>query len=490
MDTVAKLRDNFEEMALYKDLKESAFFSSLGLPSFMRDWLLQRFEDSEGNFDKEEFREFVRTHVPRRSDWEALKAQVVLENKEVRFLTKIETNIDINRGQVNFALPEFGLGFRETLIEQYVWDEVAHDLTKEGGAWGIVELGYQPAQDRDPGKILLRSFKNFCPYRVELDYFQEAREDFSLEEWVDILLGAIDYNPEGYLNLEEKLTMLTRLLPFVEKRLNLIELAPKGTGKSYLFGQISRFGWLSSGGKMTRAKMFYDMNTKREGLISGHDFVVLDEVQTIAFSDVDEMRAALKGYMESGQFTVGNYHGRSEAGVVLCGNLRKEIMDQDGQANMFQEVPPIFQESALIERFHGFIKGWNIPRIRENIKVSGWALNSEYFCSIMHELRSDTAYRAVVDEILEVPATADTRDTEAIKRIATAYLKLLFPHVRRANQVPGELFRHYCLERAMEMRQTIVTQLGLLDNEYRGKRVPALELKPQFRSSKELISNF
>ena len=112
----------------------------------------------------------------------------------------------------------------------------------------------------------------------------------------------------------------------LEKRLNLIELAPKGTGKSYLFGRVSRYGWLSSGGVMSRAKMFYDISKRTEGLVSGNDFITLDEVQTISFSDVDEMRAALKGYLESGVFTVGNYEGTASSGVILCGNISKEIV--------------------------------------------------------------------------------------------------------------------------------------------------------------------
>lgn len=110
------------------------------------------------------------------------------------------------------------------------------------------------------------SFKNFCPYNIDLDVFKDARKDFSTDEWLDVILGAVDYNANGYKSEEEKLTMITRLLPFVEKRLNLIELAPKGTGKSYLFGNVSRYGWLSSGGIMSRAKMFYDQ-TKNEKVL-------------------------------------------------------------------------------------------------------------------------------------------------------------------------------------------------------------------------------
>jgi ATP-dependent Lon protease len=358
------------------------------------------------------------------------------------------------------------------------------DLIRGREPWGMLEIAYRPpnASLKQDGKIKLVSFKNFCPYEIDIEYYKDMRNEFSVSEWIDVLLGAVDYNADGYKAdektdaKEKKLTMLTRLLPFVEKRLNLIELAPKGTGKSYLFGRVSRFGWLSSGGVMSRAKMFYDISRRAEGLVCGNDFITLDEIQTISFADVDEMGAALKGYLESGIFTVGNYEGIADAGVILCGNIPIEKMDAE-YCNMFGELPAVFHESALIERFHGFIKGWNIPRMNDDLKISGWALNSEYFCSIMHELRNDTSYRAIVDELIEVPEAADTRDTEAVKRIATAYLKLLFPNVRNSNDISTLEFNQYCLRRAQYMRETIKTQLGILDSEYKGKDVPVFSIK-------------
>ena len=366
---------------------------------------------------------------------------------------------------------------------------------KKSEIWGMVELGYLSPDDYDwsfefdkkkthakdgkSGKISLLSFKSFCPYLIDLEYYKEVRKEFTIEEWIDVLLGAVDYNATGYKNEEQKLTMLSRLLPFVEKRLNLIELAPKGTGKSYLFGRVSRYGWLSSGGVMSRAKMFYDQTRHTEGLIASNDFVTLDEVQTISFSDVDEMRAALKGYLESGIYTVGNHEGRSDAGMILCGNISKDIMDADGYSNMFKELPSVFHESALIERYHGFIKGWNIPRMNDDLKVCGWALNSEYFCSILHELRSDLTYRSIVDELIVIPNGADTRDTEAVKRICTAYLKLLFPNVRNAKDISVREFKRYCLDRARKMRDTIIYQLGILDSEYRGKNLPIFSINEE-----------
>lgn len=493
MELHDKLRDCFDEMVVYKDLQKTNFFSALSLPAFMRDWLLKKFEDEDGEFDKDELLRFVKKFIPRKDDWTAIMNRIIVENEKVKFLAKVSINIDIKTGEVSFALPDFGLGFKDTIIESHVWDVCKNDLVKGKDVWGMVELGYRSPDDFDfefeyekktskaknskAGKITLVSFKNFCPYRIDLDQYKEARRDFATEEWIDIILGAVDYNAGGYETQEQKLTMLTRLLPFVEKRLNLIELAPKGTGKSYLFGNVSRFGWLSSGGVMSRAKMFYDQSKRREGLISGSDFVTLDEVQTISFTDTDEMRAALKGYLEQGNFTVGDYKGVADAGMVLCGNIRKEIMDADGYSNMFVELPEVFHESALIERFHGFIKGWNIPRMKDDLKVSGWALNSEYFCSIMHELRGDMTYRAIVDELIVVPAGADTRDTEAVKRIATAYLKLLFPHVQSAKDISYYEFKKYCFDRARKMRDTIKYQLGLLDVEYSGKDLPPFTIQ-------------
>lgn len=475
---IDKLKNCFDEMVVYKDLKTSNFFSALSLPSFMRDWLLRRFENESGVFNEDELVAFVREFIPRKEDWTAIKNRIIKENERVKFLAKISVDIDIRTGEVSFALPDFGLTAKQTIIEDHVWDSCKQELVKGRETWGMLELGYRPPDDsvtpKLQGKIRLISFKNFCPYSIELDYYKDVRIEFTTAEWIDILLGAVDYNASGYRNEEEKLTMLTRLLPFMEKRLNLIELAPKGTGKSYLFGRVSRFGWLSSGGVMSRAKMFYDISKRAEGLVSGNDFITLDEVQTISFTDVDEMRAALKGYLESGVFTVGNYEGVADSGVILCGNISKAIMDYDGTTNMFEELPAVFHESALIERFHGFIKGWHIPRMNDDLKISGWALNSEYFCSILHELRSDTTYRAVVDKLVNVPEAADTRDTEAIKRIATAYLKLLFPNVRKVEDISARDFNRYCLRRACTMRATIKMQLGILDPEYRGKDIPQL----------------
>lgn len=418
-------------------------------------------------------------YIPKKEDWMSIKNKIIYENESVQILTKISVDINIKTGEISFAIPDFGVTEKETLIEPAIWDVYKEDLINTGETWGIIKLGYRPPDDtvkpKIPGKIKLTGFKNFRPYTVDIEYFKEMRSNFETDEWIDILLGAIDYNADGYETKLQKLTMLTRLLPFVEKRINLIELAPKGTGKSYVFGHISKNGLLTDGGKVTRSKMFYDANRRKPGYICGPDYVAIDEVKLVNFGDENEMRSILQGYLEYGTFNSNGYNGESDAGVVFLGNIKEENMDEYGY--MLGELPTLFQETALLDRIHGFVKGWDIPRMNDGLKLTGWALNSEYFCSILHELRNDMSYRAIVEKIVEVPKHADTRDTEAIKRLATAYLKLLFPNVRNEFDVDKMEFRDYCLTPAMKMRRIIKLQQGMIDSEYKNKDVPCLMVR-------------
>ena len=469
-----KLRTCFEDMVVYKDLKESNFFKGLKLPSFLRDWLLKMFEDENGKFDVEEITNFVHSYIPSKTDWIGIKNRIVVEGEKVKVLTRISIDINILTQEVTFSLPDFGLTNKETTIESYVWDQCKDELVKAKETWGVVELGYKYPDGKVKGKIKLVGFQNFCPYTIDLDFYKDVRQEFTVHEWIDVLLGAIDYNAAGYSDEHTKLAMLTRLLPFVEKRLNLIELAPKGTGKSYVFGGISRYGYLSAG-KMTRAKLFYDLARREDGLVFFHDYIAFDEIQKVEFDNPNEMTQTLQGYMEQGTVKIGNKNDVADAGIVMLGNIDQEKMDE--YVNMFDTLPTIFKTSALVDRIHGFIKGWEIPRMNEGMKISGWALNSEYFCSIMHMLRDDTSYRAVVDRIVDYPVDADTRNTEAVKRIATAYLKLLFPNVRTVEDINVMEFQQYCLRPAVKMRQIIFRQLGILDSQYRGKNMPPFSVK-------------
>lgn len=475
-----KLRECFDDMVVYKDLQKTNFSKDFKLPSFLRDWLLKKFEDENGNLDFDAMVGFINEFLPKQKDWIAIKDRIVNDNEHVKFIAKISVNIDIKTQEISFALPDFGLNYKDTSIDSWVWEECRQFLVKGKENWGVVELGYKAPDDalKKKGKITLVSFKDFCPYQVDLDFYKDARKEFSIQEWIDIVLGAIDYQASGYANETQKITMISRLLPFVEKRLNLIELAPQSTGKSYVFGGISRYGSICAGGKLTRAKLFYDLSLHMEGLVCNSDYTAIDEIKTISFSDVDEMRSILKGYMENGRFDVsGAYQGVADAGIVLLGNISNKFMDE--YQDMFQELSNVFHDSALIERIHGFIKGWDIPEMSSNLKMHGWALNSEYFCTIMHLLRDDPSYRRIVDElIITNEEKPNERDMEAIKRICTAFLKLLFPNVRSCNDISTRDFMRYCLRPAAKMRAIIKTQLGIINpGQFGGKSIPELSIK-------------
>lgn len=404
---IERLRDAFDEMVVYKDLKHSNFISSFKLPSFMRDWVLKRFQDDDGENDIDGAADFIKESIPKKEDWKSILDRVVNYQQTVRFLAKISVNIDIKTQTVTFELPDFGLGFKETVIPSDVWDRCSTALLKTEENWGIVELGYQyPISAKEPGKIKLVDFQDFCPYIADLDAFKSAREDFTLSEWIDILLGAADYNSAGYETSEQKYAVIQRLLPFVEKRLNLMELAPAGTGKSYLFGQVSRHGWLVSG-KVTRAKLIYDINKKKDGVVAVRDFVALDEIREAEYMKDTEIQSALQAIIENGKYRApDNHEVNVDAGIIFLGNISSSVMNE--YQNMFGELPRPFHQPQFLDRIHGFIKGWDLPRMTDDLKVCGWALNSEYFATVMHELRDDPTYRAIVDKLVMLPKGADT----------------------------------------------------------------------------------
>lgn len=264
-----KLKEYFDDMVVFKDLKESNFFKDLNLPSFLRDWLLKMFENEEGKFDVEELTNFVKTYIPSKTEWIGIKNRIVVENERVKLLTRISVDINITTHEVSFSLPDFGLGNKETIIDSNVWDECKDDLIKAKETWGVVELGYRYPEGKIKGKIKLISFQNFCPYEIDLDYYKDVRKEFSIHEWIDVLLGAIDYNASGYEDEHQKLAMLTRLLPFVEKRLNLIELAP-------YHAEIAQGGTNLSGGQRQRMAIARAVVKKPEIYLFDDSFSALD----------------------------------------------------------------------------------------------------------------------------------------------------------------------------------------------------------------------
>lgn len=487
MDT-NKLREVFPNTTVYKDQNIIATFKSASIPAFLRDWILKKKAGVDGKItDKEELRRYMNAIIPNRSDLLSIQDSARDEGASKKFLARVNIQFNTKTNEFTFEIPELGLPHSETIVEDYVWNRIKDEVLATAGGWGLVQLGYLPPdEERKKGRFSLLEYRNFCPYTVNLDVYRAARERFTVEEWMDVLLGAIDYNPDGYGDWVEKHTMLTRLLPFIEPRINLVELAPKGTGKSYLFGRVGKYGWLVSGGSLSRAKMFFDIAKKMPGLVATSEFVALDEIQSINFPDPSEMQGALKAYMEAGEATFGDKRVVGSAGIILLGNIPMD--DMDIEKDMFRSLPEIFHESAILDRFHGFIRGRSIPRMTEELKINNWALNTEYFAEIMHLMRNQSEcllYRSVVEDLVDYPSRADTRDTEAILRLCTAYLKLLFPHVTRPEKIDASEFKRYCLRPAIQMRTIIRNQLQMIDPlEFGGKNVAAYTVKERYERSK------
>ncbi len=470
-----KLIDAFDDMVIYKDLSKGSLVSSFKLPSFMRDWVIKKFQEEDGSIDIERMNSFIQTFIPKRNAWKEIKNRLVTQYEHVKFLGRISVNINIKTQEVSFELPDFHLSYHDTYIDPVTWGCCAQDLLRSEEAWGIIELGYMEPDEEQYGKIQLLSFQDFCPYSINLEEFKDARSLFTLDEWIDILLAAVDYNPHGYSNIDQKRAVLQRLLPFVEKNLNLLELAPPGTGKSYLFGQISRYGWLVSG-KATRAQLIYNRANKRDGVVAFKDFVALDEIREAEYMKDTEMHSALQQIMENRMYKSDDGHEVNvDAGIVFLGNITGDNMNE--YKFMLQELPIPFQKSPFLDRIHGFIKGWKLPRMNDDMKAKGWSLNTEYFTTIMHQLREDPSYRAIVEEMLVLPPKADTRDTEAIRRLCTGFMKLLFPHVTDASQLDPSEFQYYCLQPAKDMRSIIRMQMGFVDSNELGKNIPDIRTK-------------
>jgi ATP-dependent Lon protease len=466
-DILDLLIQHAEPTILVNKAVSRSLFQELNVPSYIRDWFLKDIKDY-GDLDAlQAVKQKMHDSIPRLHDWpkylDLLKA-----GSKVKFLARVSIVFDLKKDRITFEIPEYSITSKQTYIDPLKWETFKEGLLNHSGSvWGVVELSYQDIvhEKKIEHLIFMDHFKYFAPFKVQPEHLVNLREKFTFDEWMDVLLSGIDYEPDGFQTDKEKMTMLLRLLPFVESRLNLIELAPKGTGKTYVFSQLSNRAWWANGGIVSRAKFFFDMTLKRHGLVANYDLIALDEVSTITFQNESEVQSALKGYLETGRYTVGNSSGQSTCSFILLGNIPYEHMNIE--QNMIQTLPSIFNDSALLDRFHGFIEGWNIPRINESMKMKQTALSSEYFAEMFHLLRSEAAYAAIVDDLYIIPDNADTRDTTAVKRISTALIKLFFPHWIRRDNISLDELETYVLETALHMRKIIKIQMGFLDPQFK-----------------------
>lgn len=468
-----KIKKQFQGIAIYKDPQSTdSLFSGRNLPSFVKDYLLRHYLH-ETKVDEQGLNNFMNMVIP--TDASNVKDRLG-RGDEVTLLTRFVIYIDLVKGIRRFAIPDMGIKINEGQIPEHLFNKHQGELV-DGEKWGIVKLCVIPDSDGKKNHVEMVDFKPFKPFKsVDMDIWCEACKTFSLQEWINVLLTSMEYEPDAFESIQQKMEMLSRLLIFVEPRLNVIELAPKGTGKSYVYGNLSKYGWLVSGGKVTRAKLFYDKQKQQNGIMKNHDFIVFDEIQTIVFQEAAEIQAALKSYLESGKTTIDNFEFSSECGLMLMGNISLTANKRPISGHYFDALPKNFQESALLDRFHCFIEGWYLPRLNKNMIYEGWKLNTEYFSEILHALRTSNRQGLLFDQLIEYQKDADMRDFKAVKKITMAYMKLFFPYWKTIEDVDRELFNDYCLQPAIIRRGIIKQQCHNIDPEFK-EQMPRIETK-------------
>lgn len=418
------------------------------IPSFVEEWLISRFQESETSDEAiyQSITGFMSKHLPTKMEKDKLKRQLQ-RGQALVILDKFEVSIDIKNNKQRVSIP--------CLDETHA--SVTHDVLDnnesllEGGQWGAGRLIV-----REEGKTNVIELIEFHPMqsgKVNLKQLIAAREQFTTREWIAFILRAMGYEPFAYSEAEQK-NLILRLLPLVQNNLNMMELAPKGTGKSFIYSNLSRHVYLNSGGGLTPAQLFKNLNTKAVGLLAKNDVLVLDEGQSISFKGVDDIHAKFKDYLESGHYTIGGDKITSECGLMILANIEL-YENQPRRMDYIRHLPEMFHDSALMDRFHGIIAGWEIPRFETTNSAQGLGMKADVFGEYLHQLRTVNATEFPFGQC---PVLAgDSRDTKAVERLAKALSKLLLLNPDHAD------YEDYVLNPAKALRQRVRSQLAELD---------------------------
>ena len=236
-----KIKQVFGAAAVYKNPANYEVFNGRNLPSFVKDYLISTHIAADGSFKREALSQFLDAHIPK--DNSAIRARL-RRGETLTLLTRFVVTTSLAQNKTSFQIPDMGIKASDTLIPDYLIEEYPDDLI-DGEKWGIMKIVYIQPAEHEAGHVEMVKFKPFRPMqKLDINYIRNCRAQFTLEEWIDVLISAMEYTPSAFKSMTQKLEFLTRLLPFIEPRLNLIELAPKGTGKSYVFGNLSKFVWL------------------------------------------------------------------------------------------------------------------------------------------------------------------------------------------------------------------------------------------------------
>jgi len=462
LDTSESLADRvsrvFGNLAIDKRRLPSSQLQKRGIPAYVGEWLVDAIIPGTGEVTPEEAAKVLQwasCNIPGPREQQVVKYRLS-EGESVRVLTPIEVEIRLDKKGQSERLAQLKLlGLEDVDIPSEMLDAYP-DLLRQG-MWGVIELVHTSAG------LAITSFKPMQA-TVNLELYKRARGEFTLGEWRELMLISMGYNPSVF-DEEQRSVLLARLLPLVQKNMHIMELAPKGTGKSYFFENISPRVRLISSGNVSPAVLFVNNASGQWGLLARFSVVVLDEVQTLKFQSPDEIIGGLKGYLANGKITRGGLHEvGSDCGVVLLANILLDEQQRPIRNLLVEELPAFLRETAFLDRIRGILPGWKAAKLSSESFANGVGLKSDFFGDALLALRNDLSIDQYVRKRVRLAGNRTyARNEEAVRSLASGLMKIQFPDCK-VNDLD---FRLFCLDPAIEYRQLIWDQLYRMDAEYR-----------------------
>ena len=350
------------------------------------------------------------------------------------------------------------LGIKKVLIDSGTVKK--HPKLLVGGVWVIADLEYDHTEDKDASPWILGSIKPIQMSHFDYKSYIEARQQFTLDEWIDVLMQSIGFNPE-YFGKRSKLNQLLRLVPFCERNYNLIELGPKGTGKSHIYSEFSPHGILISGGEVTVPKLFVSNAANGKiGLVGYWDTIAFDEFAGKKKKVDKSLVDIMKNYMANKSFSRGVETLGADASMVFIGNTEHSLPYMLKHSDLFDALPEKFYDSAFLDRLHFYIPGWEVDIIRGEMFSSGYGFVVDYLAEILRHLRNQD-FSDQYKEHFTLSSDISTRDRDAINKTFSGLMKILFP---QGGATAGEI--EELLKFAMEGRKRVKDQLFRIDTTY------------------------
>jgi ATP-dependent Lon protease len=454
-----KINEHFSGLVVRKDLVKTVKGNAI-VPTYVLEYLLGQYcaTSDEANIQSgiDTVKEILRKHYVHRNEDRLIKS-MIREKGLHKVIDRI--SVELNEKADVYEASFSNLGIKEVLVDADTIKK--HPKLLVGGVWCIADIAYRFSEDPRIVPWILESIKPIQLSQFDFELYLEKRKQFSLDEWMDLLLQSIGFNP-ALFDRRGKLLQLMRLVPYCERNYNLIELGPKGTGKSHIYSDFSPHGILISGGEVTVPKLFVNNVTGRIGLVGYWDTVAFDEFAGRKKVSNKELVDILKNYMANKSFSRGIETLGAEASLVFVGNTKHDLAHMLKYSNLFEELPVQFYDSAFMDRLHFYIPGWEVEIIRGEMFTDGYGFVVDYLAEILRSLRNyDYSHNYTAH--FELFEDISTRDRDGITKTFSGLMKILFPDGEASEEDMRLL-----LEFAMEGRKRVKDQLMRIDDTFSG----------------------